>query len=58
MIFTFLSVPNCRVVENGWDRGNWFVILEAWNDHRLENASIGSGGVLAIDSRHTTKMAI
>lgn len=28
-------VPGCRLVESGWDRGNWFVRLEKVRDDRL-----------------------
>jgi alkylated DNA repair protein alkB homolog 8 len=32
-------VPGCRVVESGWDKGNWFVRIVKVNDERLQGAA-------------------
>jgi ubiquinone/menaquinone biosynthesis C-methylase UbiE len=36
-------VPNCRVVESGWDRGNWFVRILKVEDDRLAGAASAHG---------------
>jgi len=28
------SVPNCRIIESGWDKGNWFLQVEKTRDER------------------------
>ena len=35
------SIPNCVVVESGWDKGNWFVQLQKVPDSRLEQLPSG-----------------
>jgi hypothetical protein len=29
------SIPNCQIIETGWDKGNWTVMLEKITDLRL-----------------------
>lgn len=29
------SIPGCKLIESGWDKGNWFVRLEKTHDERL-----------------------
>lgn len=29
------SIPNCQIIETGWDKGNWTVLLEKTEDMRL-----------------------
>ena len=29
------SIPECRVIETGWDKGNWTVVLEKIRDERF-----------------------
>jgi hypothetical protein len=29
------SIPNCQIIETGWDKGNWTVLLEKTEDKRL-----------------------
>ena len=31
------SIPNCKLVDSGWDKGNWFVQLQKVEDDRLQN---------------------
>jgi len=35
------SVPCCRIIESGWDKGNWFIQLEKFDDDRIH--AIGCG---------------
>ena len=30
------SIPNCKLVDSGWDKGNWFVQLQKVEDDRLQ----------------------
>lgn len=36
-------VPNCRVIESGWDKGNWFVRIVKVDDDRLEGSANSFG---------------
>lgn len=42
------SIPNCRLIESGYDRGNWFVKLKRINDERLVRAFIGTEASMPI----------
>jgi hypothetical protein len=35
------SVPHCRVVDSGWEKGNWFVKLLKIADERLQHSQSG-----------------
>jgi alkylated DNA repair protein alkB family protein 8 len=35
------SIPNCKVIDSGWDKGNWFVQLEKVEDNRLLKSGFG-----------------
>ena len=34
-LFFLSSIPNCQIIETGWDKGNWTVMLEKITDSRL-----------------------
>jgi len=35
------SVPYCRIIESGWDKGNWFIQLERFDDDRIHTLACG-----------------
>jgi hypothetical protein len=48
------SIPNCRLVESGYDRGNWFVKLKRIDDERLVRAFVGTDAPMPIIAKRAT----
>ena len=42
------GIPGCRIVESGWDRGNWFVQLEKFADRRLDGVPDGPESAIPV----------
>ena len=49
------SIPNCRIIETGWDKGNWTVLLEKISDTRLTPGLAQIGPECAIPTLHIRK---
>ena len=49
------SIPNCRIIETGWDKGNWTVLLEKISDTRLTPGLSQIGPECATPTLHIRK---
>lgn len=51
----YYSIPNCRLLESGWDKGNWFVRLVKVEDARLAGAGVGEAAPVPPPTRLAVK---
>jgi hypothetical protein len=61
--FCFYSCPGNRIIESGWDRGNWFICVvktelkgspvDSSQNNIFDNSGIGPTGAMP---RHATRL--